>query len=294
MPKGVTDARKEKGSSNGDVEVKKRRAHDPNRGLESLPAARYFTNEKFSLAKFQNAKNLLTLLYSMSNTSSDYRPTINNVSDLTKWGRELNVDEGGFLIVRLTGATGTGSCISRGSMSGKGIHITSGGKTYSNKRGTHIYLCGTTNSNSAHIVADLSDPSVNSILPILENMKIINLNDVKVEKKDDDIEFVEAELKGQAYIILIEASKMINPKVSFKMPKSMTMVVKEDPKKKKKVIETSYLDGMDLPSYDTAEGTVQTVKKAINNSINSWNENNDEEDDDNNDEEDDETESEED
>ena len=279
MPKGVTDARKEKGSSNGDVEVKKRRAHDPNRGLESLPAARYFTNEKFTLSKFQNAKNLLTILYTMSNTRSDFRPTINNVSDLTNWGKQLSVDEGGFVIVRLTGATGTASCISRGSMAGKVFHITSGGKTYSNKRGTHIYLCGTTNANSAHIVVDLSDASVSCILPILENMKIVNLNEEKTEKKDDDIEFFEAELKGTAYIILIEAAKMINPKVSFKMPKSMTMVVKDDPKKKKKVIETSYLDGMDLPSYDVDEKTVQTVKKSINNSITDWNENNDEDED---------------
>jgi hypothetical protein len=286
MPKGVTDARKEKGSSNGDVEVKKRRAHDPNRGLESLPAARYFTNEKFSLSKFQNAKNLLTILYTMSNTRSNFRPTVNNVSDLSNWGRELNVDEGGFVIVRLTGATGTASCISRGSMNGKVFHITSGGKTYSNKRGTHIYLCGTTNANSAHIVVDLSDQSVNCILPILENMKIVNLSEEKTEKKDDDIEFVEAELKGAAYVILIEAAKLINPKVSFKMPKSMTMVYKEEATKKKKIVETSYLDGMDLPSYDAEENTVQKAKKAMNNSITDWNENNDE---DEEDEEDDDT-----
>ncbi len=275
MPKGVTDARKEKGASGNEVESKKRRSHDPIRGLESLPAARYFTNEKFGLATQQNAKNLLTVLYSMSNCEKSFRPTITNITDLTAWGKTLKVDNNGFLIISLTGATGTGKCISRGDYYGNPFHITSGGKTYSNKRGAHIYLCGTTSNNAAHIIADLSDSSVNTIVPILESMKIINLNDEKTDNKkdddDDDINFSEADVKGNSYLVLIEAGKMINPKVTFKRPKNLVIKKKEGASKKTKVVETSYLEGMDLPEYDVPKGTIQQTTKKLNNSIADWN-----------------------
>ena len=275
MPKGVTDARKEKGASGNEVESKKRRSHDPIRGLESLPASRYFTNEKYGLATLQNAKNLLTILYSMSNSEKSFRPTITNITDLTAWGKTLKVDNGGFLIISLTGATGTGKCISRGDYYGNPFHITSGGKTYSNKRGAHLYLCGTTSNNAAHIIADLSDTSVNTIVPILETMKIINLNEEKNDKKKDDdddgINFSEADVKGNSYLVLIEAGKMINPKVTFKRPKNLVIKKKEGASKKTKIVETSYLEGMDLPDYDAPAGTIQQSTKNLNNSIADWN-----------------------
>jgi len=275
MPKGVTDARKEKGASGNEVESKKRRSHDPIRGLESLPASRYFTNEKYGLATMQNAKNLLTVLYSMSNSEKSFRPTITNITDLTAWGKTLKVDNGGFLIISLTGATGTGKCISRGDYYGNPFHITSGGKTYSNKRGFHLYLCGTTSNTAAHIIADLSDSSVNTIVPILETMKIINLNEEKNDKKKDDdddgINFSEADVKGNSYLVLIEAGKMINPKVTFKRPKNLVIKKKDAVSKKTKIVETSYLEGMDLPDYDVPAGTVQQSTKNLNNSIADWN-----------------------
>jgi hypothetical protein len=275
MPKGVTDARKEKGASGNEVESKKRRSHDPIRGLESLPASRYFTNEKFGLATLQNAKNLLTVLYSMSNSEKTFRPVVTNITDLTAWGKTLKVENGGFLIISLTGATGTGKCISRGDYYGNPFHITSGGKTYSNKRGAHLYLCGTTSNNAAHIIADLSDSSVNTIVPILESMKIINLNEEKNDKKKDDdddgINFSEADVKGNSYLVLIEAGKMINPKVTFKRPKNLVIKKKEGASKKTKIVETSYLEGMDLPDYDVPAGAVQQSTKNLNNSIADWN-----------------------
>jgi hypothetical protein len=269
MPKGVTDARREKGNSNSnEVETKKRRSHDPNRCLEALPAARYFTNERFKTTVDQNAKNFLTILYSLSGTDASYRPTINTLDDFKKWIKSLTLDQDGFLIIKQTGVTGTGTIITNGTSFGKAIHVTSGGKTYTNKRGIHIFLCGTTAANSAHIIADLSDPFVKNIIPIFEYLELVSILNFDNKKKDEDIEFADtAELDGQPYLILIEAAKMINPNVKYRRPKNVAIKTKENSKAKTKCEETSYLEGMELPSYDVAEGTVQVAKRNINQPI---------------------------
>lgn len=276
MPKGVTDARREKSNAVTDeVETKKRRSHDPIRGLESLPASRYFTSERFSSSTDQNAKNLLTIIYSLAGLSSNVRPTIRNLDDFKNWVKKLNMDvhENGFLIVKQTGVTGSAISITRGSTYGKTIHITSGGKTYSNKRGIHIFLCGTISNRSSHVIADLSDPFVKNIIPILENMEIIDSNSDDIvskstSKKDDDgIAFAETEVQGQSYLILIEAAKMINPNVSYRRPKNLVVKTKDDSKLKTKVEETSYLAEMDLPNYDVDDGAVQVSKNSYNKSI---------------------------
>jgi hypothetical protein len=295
MPKGVTDARREKTNANADeFETKKRRSHDPNRGLESLPASRFFTSERFSSSVDQNAKNLLTILYSLSGLDSKIRPEIRNLDDFKNWAKKLQVDDNGFVIVKQTGVTGNGISITRGSTYGKAIHITSGGKTYTNKRGAHIFLCGTISHKSSHIIADLSDPYVKNLIPILENMEIIDTNDNDIvsrstnagNKDDGDIAFAETEVQGQSYLILIEAAKLINPKVSYRRPKNIIIKTKDDSKLKTKRDETSYIVDMDLPTYDVADGSVQVSKRNYNQSIDLSNGNNDEEEDDDDDDDD--------
>lgn len=284
MPKGVTDARREKTNSNSnEVETKKRRSHDPNRCLEALPAARYFTNERFKTTTDQNAKNFLTILYSLSGTDSSFRPNITTLDDFKKWIKTLTLDQDGFMIVKQIGVTGTGTSITKGSQFGKPIHITSGGKTYTNKRGIHVFLCGTTSANAAHIIADLSDPFVKNILPIFEYLSLIDIINLdNKNKKDEDIEFADnAELEGQPYLILVEAAKMINPNVKYRRPKNVVIKTKENSKAKTKCEETSYLEGMELPSYDVAEGTIQVAKRNINQPIFNDNNNEDSNDEDN-------------
>jgi hypothetical protein len=286
MPKGVTDARREKTNANADeFETKKRRSHDPNRGLESLPASRFFTSEKFSSTVDQNAKNLLTILYSLSGLDSKIRPEIRNLEDFKNWAKKLQVDDNGFVIVKQTGVTGNGISITRGSTFGKAIHITSGGKTYTNKRGAHIFLCGTISHKSSHIISDLSDPYVKNIIPILENMEIIDTNDNdivsrsnKTHNDDNDIAFAETEVQGQSYLILIEAAKLINPKVSYRRPKNLIIKTKDDSKLKTKREETSYTIDMDLPNYEVEEGAVQVSKSNHNKSINLLNDDKDDDD----------------
>ncbi len=277
MPKGVTDARREKSNAvTAEVETKKRRSHDPIRGLESLPASRYFTNERFSSSTDQNAKNLLTIIYSLAGLDSKFRPSIRNLDDFKNWVKRLNIDvnENGFLIVKQTGVTGSAISITRGSTFGKTIHITSGGKTYANKRGIHIFLCGTISNRSSHVIADLSDPFVKNILPILENMEIIDnsSNDIvskstNNDDEDDGIAFSETEVQGQSYLILIEAAKMINPSVLYRRPKNLIVKTKDDSKLKTKRDETSYLADMDLPNYDVDDGAVQVSKNTHNQAI---------------------------
>ena len=277
MPKGVTDARREKSNAvTAEVETKKRRSHDPIRGLESLPASRYFTSERFSSSTDQNAKNLLTILYSLSGLDSKFRPSIRNLDDFKNWVKKLTLDDSGFLIVKQSGVTGSAISIIRGSTFVKPVHITSGGKTYTNKRGVHIFLCGTISNRSSHVIADLSDPFVKNILPILENMEVIdtNSNDIvsksannKDDDDDDGIAFAETEVQGQSYLILIEAAKMINPSVSYRRPKNLIIKTKDDSKLKTKSFETSYIIDMDLPSYDVDDGAVQVSKNSHNQAI---------------------------
>lgn len=276
MPKGVTDARREKSSAvTNEVETKKRRSHDPIRGLESLPASRYFTNERFSSSTDQNAKNLLTIIYSLAGLEAKFRPSIRNLDDFKKWVKSLTFDENGFNIVKQTGVTGSAVSVTRGVTLGKPVHITSGGKTYTNKRGIHIFLCGTISNRSSHVIADLTDPFVKNIIPILENMEIIDTNSNDIvsrsmnnnEDEDDGIAFAETEVQGQSYLILIEAAKMINPNVAYRRPKNLIIKTKDDSKLKTKRDETSYTFDMDLPKYEVDDGAVQVSKNTHNQSI---------------------------
>jgi hypothetical protein len=158
---------------------------------------------------------------------------------------------------------------------GKPVHITSGGKTYTNKRGIHIFLCGTISNRSSHVIADLTDPFVKNIIPILENMEIIDTNSNDIvsrsmnnnEDEDDGIAFAETEVQGQSYLILIEAAKMINPNVAYRRPKNLIIKTKDDSKLKTKRDETSYTVDMDLPKYDVDDGAVQVSKNTHNQSI---------------------------
>ena len=279
-PKGASSASDSKASKINAVQQQKgRRSHDPNRSLSSLPVTRIINNV-YSFADNQMmSKGLMIVIASMANlnernlpTGPDnpnpgYRPIIRSFNDILQWAKSLTFDNG-FLIATLTGSTGTGRCISRGPYSGKSIHITSGGLTYSNKRGTHTLLCGTISDRAAHAFADLTDPFVKHLVPALVRLGVI-MPDDNNKHEDDDLVFEEEDEIGNdiSYALLVDMGKVINPKLIFK---KIHHVKTTHEKSEKKIVvndKHDYMTTMDLPSSEDEDDDDDENPDAVGKSL---------------------------
>lgn len=266
-PKGASSAADSKASKINSTQMTKgRRSHDPNRSLASLPVARIINNV-YSFADNQVlAKGLMIVLASLAdlkestmptgpdNHNAGSRPIIRSFNDIVQWAKGLTFDSG-FLVVNLTGSTGTGRCISRGEYFGKSIHITSGGLTYSNKRGTHTLLCGTISDRAAHAFIDLTDPFVAHTIPALSLLGIISIVEEKNRHEDDDLVFEEEDEIGNdiSYALLVDLGKVINPKLIYK---KIHHKKASHTKSEKKIVvndKSDYMITMDLPSSSEEE-----------------------------------------
>ncbi len=302
-PKGASsasDTKAAKINSTSEQMQKKRRSHDPNRSLNGLPAAQLIKSKYVIEDNQTMSKGLLITLFSMAGIKSDelpngrpkylkeksdYSPTITSFDDFVNWVKGLTFDNG-FIIVTLSGSTGVGTCISRGQYMGNSFHITSGGLTYANKKGSHILLCGTNSDRAAHAFVDLSDPFVKNIVPALNRLGVIKLdmeNDSKNEQNDEMIAFQDDISADTSYPLMIEVAKIINPRVTYKRPNVKKNIVEkkkvEVPKKKTE----DYMAHMNLPSdnddenedEDEDENAEQKVFKTVrmNDSITSFKKN---------------------
>jgi hypothetical protein len=271
-PKGAasaSDTKAAKINSTSDQMQKKRRSHDPNRSLNGLPVAQIIKSN-YSIDDNQTmSKGLLIVLASMAGinkieqlpngkakylkTSYDYSPTINSFDDFISWVNTLTFDNG-FIIVTLNGSTGVGTCISRGPYMGNPFHITSGGLTYANKKGSHILLCGTNSNRAAHAFVDLSDPFVKHVVPALNRLGVIKLesdSDTKgngTDAIDEVVSFMDDISTDVSYPLMLDVAKIINPKLIYKRAN----VKKNHMEKKKPVIQKKkvedYMANMNLPS----------------------------------------------
>ncbi len=291
-PKGVSNASNKNGvKSSGTgaastVVLKKtsRRAHDPHRAIQSLPITKLICEDKFFNANQEIGKDLLIVLASMAQLSeytlpispkkvsnkTTGQPVIYSLDDFVKWVRGLTF-EGGFLIVNSSGVTGSGKIISRGPMSGKNIHVSSGGLTFANKKGAHTFFCGTINDRSAHVIADLTDPQIFTIIPALVRLGIAALPDdidKKKQKDDDDIAFEETDELGTdaSFWVIVEAAKLINPELSFKVPKAIAQTKQRNNKAKTENF-VNYIQDKDLPSYDSDGEQKNSGVKTLNQAI---------------------------
>ena len=106
------------------------------------------------------------------------------MDDFVEWVNRLVFDSG-FVIISIAGVTGVGRCISRGPFQGRAMHLTCGGKTLSNKKGSHQVFCGTSSEKTAHIFADLSDAFVKNIIPALLRLGVIMPEEAPEEEKKE-------------------------------------------------------------------------------------------------------------
>lgn len=305
-PKGAasaSDSKAVKINSTSEQMQKKRRSHDPNRSLNSLPAAQLVKSNYVIEDTQTMSKGLLIVLMSLAGInkveklpngrpkhlkkSDDYSPTINNFDDFVSWVKTLTFDSNGFIIVTLNGSTGVGTCISRGHYMGNSFHITSGGLTYTNKKGSHILLCGTNSERAAHAFVDLSDPFVKNIVPALNRLGVIKV-DLDVESKnpndpDEIVSFDDDTISSDvSYPLMIDVAKIINPFLKYKRAN-----IRKNPIEKKKIEPVKkkvedYMASMNLPSdnddtddddenEETHEKAFKTVR--INDSIVSFKKN---------------------
>jgi hypothetical protein len=277
-PKGASGAAANKAAKINATDKKmqkSRRSHDPNRALKSLPISVAIEN-KYDIADNQiMSKGLLIVLASMGGLTPDTLPDqkdIRTFDDFVNWVRRLTFDNG-FLIINLTGRTGAGKCISRGSQMGKSIHVTSGGLAYTDRRGTHAFLCGTTSHNAAHIFADLSDPFVKTIVPALVRLDTIKIDEDKGGHDDDAIFFADDITEDISYPLLLDTAKIINPKLIHKripVKKICDRKNRDTIAKKNVKIQNDYMAGMNLPSSDEEDeeedgtGTAKPAGKVKN------------------------------
>ncbi len=270
-PKGASsasDTKAAKINSTSEQMQKKRRSHDPNRSLNGLPAAQLVKSNYVIEDNQTMSKGLLIVLMSLAGInkvdqlpngrpkhlkqSSDHSPTINNFDDFVSWVKTLTFDSNGFIIVTLSGSTGVGTCISRGQYMGNSFHITSGGLTYTNKKGSHILLCGTNSDRAAHAFVDLSDPFVKNIVPALNRLGVIKV-DLDLESKngndqDEIVSFDDDISTDISYPLMIEVAKIINPFLKYKRAN-----IRKNPIEKKKIEPVKkktedYMGNMNLPS----------------------------------------------
>ena len=284
-PKGASNPSelKAKGSKSGEnggavISVKKtrRKGHDPNRGIRSLPLFLQIYNQRCDGNQLIG-QNLLTIIAYLSGHTINTLPTgtqtpaeklngrlvIKTLDDFVKWIHSLTFNNG-FTIATTVGVTGMGKCITRGSDCGKPIHITSGGLSFTNKYGIHHFFCGSVNERSVHVISDLSDPNIKIIIPALQRLKIITIVDESDRSnnndEDDDIDFTELDELGvdASFWVIVEAAKFINPNLIFKHPRYsnhaqiQNQIQNQKEQNKKNNIKTGndYLRGMDLPSVD--------------------------------------------
>lgn len=279
-PKGASNPSelKAKGSKSGEnggavISVKKtrRKGHDPNRGIRSMPLFLEIYNQRCDGNQLIG-QNLLTIIAYLSGHTIKTLPTgpqtpvsqlngrlvIKTLDDFVKWIRSLSLSNG-FTIASTVGVTGMGKCITRGSDFGKPIHITSGGLSFANKYGTHHFFCGSVNDRSVHVISDLTDPNIKIIVPALQRLKIIAIaeeNDhSNNQDDDDDIDFAELDELGvdASFWVIVEAAKFINPNLIFNRPKysNHAQIQNQNQNKKTNItISNDYLRGMDLPSVD--------------------------------------------
>ena len=279
-PKGASNPAelKAKGSKSGEnggavISVKKarRKGHDPNRGIRSMPLFLEIYNQRCDGNQLIG-QNLITIIAYLSGHNIKTLPTgpqtpanqlngrlvIKTLDDFVKWVHTLSFSNG-FTIATAVGITGSGKCITRGSDFGKPIHITSGGLSFTNKYGTHHFFCGSVNDRSVHVISDLTDPNIKIIVPALQRLKIIAISDEtdhsNNQDDDDDIDFAELDELGvdASFWVIVEAAKFINPNLIFKHPRySNHAQIQTQTQNKKNNISVSndYLRGMDLPSVD--------------------------------------------
>lgn len=305
-PKGVSNASNKNGvKSSGTgaastvvLKKKSRRAHDPHRAIQSLPITKLICEDKFFNANQEIGKDLLIVLACMAelnekslpispkkvNNKYNGQPIISSLDDFVKWVRSLTFD-GGFLIVNASGVTGSGKIVSRGPGCGKNIHVSSGGLTFANKKGAHTFFCGTINDRSAHVISDLSDPQIFTIIPALVRLGLVSLPeelDKKNNNDDDDIAFEEKDELGTdaSFWVIVEAAKLINPELSFKIPKAIAQTKQRNNKTKASESFVNYIQDKDLPSYDSDGQQKTSGVKSLNSGIVLNNEESDESEDD--------------
>ncbi len=291
-PKGVSNASNKNGvKSSGTgaastVVLKKtsRRAHDPHRAIQTLPITKFICEDKFFNANQEIGKDLLIVIASMAGlnektlpispkniTSKNYDKTIiSSLDDFVKWVRYLSFDNG-FLIVNASGVTGSGKVVSRGPYSGKNIHVSSGGLTFANRKGAHTFFCGTINDRSAHVLSDLSDPQIFTIIPALVRLGVASLPDDIDKKKnndEDDIAFEETDELGAdaSFWVIVEAAKLINPDLTFKVPKVIAQTKQRNNKANTQTF-VNYIQDKDLPSYDSDGEQKNSDVKTLNQTI---------------------------
>ncbi len=266
-PKGAASASDSKAiKANAAPLSRGRRSHDPNRALASLPASRLI-DKVYNIPDTKlMSKGLMTVLATIGNLKESQlpigpnepnpmgRPVIYNFNQFIDWAKSFSIDEG-FIVVSLYGCTGSGKCISKGPMCGKHIHINSGGLTFTNKKGTHILLCGTSSNNSAHAFVDLSDPYVKLISSCLAYLKYISIEDGTPggsHKDDDEIAFQEDITADVSYPLFVDTVKLINPNIKCQKYDN------PDVKLKVKVVRpnafgTGYYSNIELPPSDDEE-----------------------------------------
>ena len=272
-PKGTSTAGKT--LKINEVAVKKRKSHDPNRGLASIPLSNDIV-QKYNIQNTQAvSKGLLIVLCTMAGLNKNTLPDktiIKKMDDFVEWVSRLVFDSG-FVIISIAGVTGVGKCISRGAFLGRAMHLTCGGKTLSNKKGSHQVFCGTSSEKTAHIFADLSDAFVKNIIPALLRLGVIMPEEAPEEKygmdkndKNDNIYMEEADIsKDPSYPLLIETARLINPDLVYKRIREK----KVDNKiiKKKETLASrneDYYAEMPLPNSNTdddEEEETETGKK---------------------------------
>jgi hypothetical protein len=291
-PKGVSNASNKNGvkssgtGTSSTIVLKKtsRRAHDPHRAIQSLPITKLICEDKFFNANQEIGKDLLIIIACMGGlsektlpispknvTSKNYgKPVISSLDDFVKWVRGLTFDHG-FVIINASGVTGSGKVVSRGFNSGKNMHVSSGGLTFANKKGAHTFFCGTINDRSAHVLSDLSDPQIFTIIPALVRLGVTALIDDIDKKKnneDDDVAFEETDELGTdaSFWVIVEAAKLINPELIFKVPRAIAQT-KQRNNKVPTASFVNYIQDKDLPSYDSdgeqKTNGVKTLNQAI-------------------------------
>jgi hypothetical protein len=314
-PKGASNPSelKAKGSKSGEnggavISVKKarRKGHDPNRGIRSMPLFLQIYNQRCDGNQLIG-QNLLTIIAYLSGNTIDTLPTgpqtpfaklngrivIKTLDDFVKWVQSLTFSNG-FTIATAIGVTGSGKCITRGSDFGKPIHITSGGLSFTNKYGTHHFFCGSVNDRSVHVISDLTDPNIKIIVPALQRLKIISIADendrTNHEDDGDDIDFAELDELGvdASFWVIVEAAKFINPNLIFKHPRysNHNQIHTQKTESKKNNISTGndYLRGMDLPSVDENGELKNRNSNKYNTKISLTNETDEDDEDDDDDE----------
>jgi hypothetical protein len=269
-PKGAASASDSKAiKANAAPLSRGRRSHDPNRALASLPASRLI-DKVYNIPDTKlMSKGLLTVLATLANLKESQlpigpneknllgRPVVYNFNQFIDWAKNLSIDEG-FIVVSLFGCTGSGKCISKGPFCGKNMHINSGGLTFTNKRGSHILLCGTNSHNSAHAFVDLSDPYVKLIASCLAYLKYIAIDDGSTVTStnnnffDEDIAFQEDITSDVSYPLFVDTVKLINPNIKCQKYDNPDIKLKAKIEKPK-LFGSGYYSNIELPPSDDDE-----------------------------------------